>query len=210
MSTLSASKASTLHELRVRLEALPGIERVLIDDERDGIWVIGDPTQERPVLEMEIRGVLSRLGIEPDAVPVELTMRSNSERNRVRFVGVAREMLPDGSVMMRVSLEWQGEVFVGEEVGESGGPIEMRTAAVAAVNAVEALTSVDLGLRLIGIKQIRAFDQEITVTSMLRSGQPPQRLVGAVLASRDPARTAALAVLNGLNRVLGNFLSTNG
>lgn len=210
MTTLSASQPGTLHELRVRLEALAGIERVLVDEEREEIWVIGDPAHERPVIEMEIRGVLTQLGIEPDRVPIELTMRQRTERHRVRFVGVERQALPDGTVQMRVSLEWQGEMFRGEDVGESGRPIEMRTAAVAAVKAVEALSRMELGLRMIGIKQIRAFDQEITVVSMLRPGKPSQRLVGAVLASPDFARTAALAVLNGLNRVLGNFLSTNG
>ena len=210
MTTLSASRPGTLHELRVRLEAITGVQRALVDEEREEIWLIGDPAHERPVLEMEIRGVLSELGIEPDAVPIELTMRLHTERHRVRFVGVEREALADGSVLMRVSLEWNGKIVVGEEVGEAGVPIEMRTTAAAAVRAVETLTQVDLGLRMIGIKQIRAFDQEITVVSMLRPGKPPQRLVGAVLASADLSRNAALSVLNGLNRVLGNFLSTNG
>lgn len=210
MTTLSASKPGTLQELRARLEAITGVERALVDEEREEIWVIGDPANERPILEMEIRAVLSELGIEPDAVPIELTMRLLAERHRARFVDVEREALADGTVLMRVSLEWNGEIIVGEEIGEAGVPIEMRTAAAAAVRAVETLTEADLGLRMIGIKQIRAFDQEITVVSMLRHGKPPQRLVGAVLATPSLARNAALSVLNALNRTLGNFLSSNG
>ena len=56
------------------------------------------------------------------------------------------------------------------------------------VKAIQGVSPEDLHLRLIGVKQIRAFDQEITVVSLLRETNPAQRLVGAVLTTEDPLR----------------------
>ena len=52
-----------------------------------------------------------------------------------------------------------------------------------------------------------AFDAGLTVVSLYRVGTPAQKLLGAVLTGNDPHRAAAVAVLNALNRTLGNLLS---
>ncbi len=206
---------SALHEinvqaLRARLESLDGVERALVDEARGGFVLLTGPDPDRPALEQEVRSAMSEEGVEPDSMPVEVVSHEpRPERHRVRFVGVERWLLPEARVRVRVSLEWNGQVHAAEEVGEASAPLEMRTAA-AAVRAVEGISPEELHLRLIGIKQIRAFDQEITVVSLLRNTGSPQRLVGAVLTTENPLRTAALAVLNALNRVLGNYLSTTG
>jgi hypothetical protein len=44
------------------------------------------------------------------------------------------------------------------------------------------------------------------VASLYRSGPPRQHLVGAVVVGDDPHRAACIAVLNALNRILGNYL----
>jgi hypothetical protein len=46
------------------------------------------------------------------------------------------------------------------------------------------------------------------VVSLYRPGTPAQKLLGAVLAGADRHRSAALALLNALNRILGNYLTT--
>ena len=211
MASPSTPRASTARELRARLEALDGVERALVDETRGGFVLLTGPDVDRLALEQEVRSAMAEEGVEPESVPVEVVSHEpRPERHRVRFVGVERWMLPEARVRVRVSLEWGGQVHVGEEEGEASAALEMRTAASAAVRAVEGISPEDLRLRLIGIKQIRAFDQEITVVSLLRNTGSPQRLVGAVLTTENPLRTAALAVLNALNRVLGNYLSTTG
>ncbi len=203
--------AGTLQALIARLEALAGVERVLVDETRGGFVLLAGPEADRPALDAEVRSAMAEEGVDPASMPVEIVSQEpRPERHRVRFVGVERWLLPEARVRVRVSLEWDGEVHVGEEEGEASAPLEMRTAAAAAVRAVQGISAEDLRLRLIGIKQIRAFDQEITVVSLLRNTGSPQRLVGAVLTTENPLRTAALAVLNALNRVLGNYLSTTG
>lgn len=211
MASQSALPASASSGLRARLEALTGVQRALIDEEHGGVWLVADADVDRTVVEDQARGVLEEEGVDPMTVPVEVTTRAAAqERHRVRFVGVERIPELEGRVRMRVTLEWDGQLHQGEEAGEGGVALEMRTAAAAAVKAVQALSPDDLRLRLIGVKQIRAFDQEITVVSIFRETGGPQRLVGAVLTTDDALKTSALAVLNALNRVLGNYLSTIG
>ena len=104
---------------------------------------------------------------------------------------------------------FEGERFTGSAGGDSGTLIELRTAAQAALAAVEDLTKDGLQVRLIGVKQLRAFDTELVVASLVRTEGEMQRFVGSVLATADPERAACLAVLNALNRALGNFLRTD-
>ena len=211
MASLSALSAESVRALRARLETLDGVERVLVDAEREGLWLVMGADTDRSGIPGEVRTVLLAEDVDPQTVSVEVTARVVAhDRQRVKFLGVERIQLPEAHTRVRVSLEWDGAVRVGEELGESAAALEMRTAAVAAVKAVQGISPEDLRLRLIGVKQIRAFDQEITVVSLLRETTPAQRLVGAVLTTEDPLRTSALAVLNALNRVLGNYLSTTG
>jgi hypothetical protein len=211
VASQSALSPSALAALRARLEALAGVERLMVDEERGGLMIVALPDADREGLEDRVRAAIAEQGLDGVAMPLEVaTHWPHPERHRVRFVGVERRPEPEGRVRVRVSLEWGGNLHEGSESGEGGVTLEMRTAALAAVKAVQELAPEDLRLRLTGVKQIRAFDQEITVVSLYRDMGPPQRLVGAVLTSEEPLRSAALAVLNSLNRVLGNYLSTVG
>jgi hypothetical protein len=93
-------------------------------------------------------------------------------------------------------------------LGRARPGVELKTTAQAAIDALEKLSAQTLGLRIIGIKQVHAFDSDLMVASMIRTNGPHQRLVGAVLVTDNPINSAALAVLSGLNRTLGNFLHT--
>lgn len=196
-----------MEALRARLEAIEGIERVLVD-ERDGeIWVVARPDAGR-ALEEQARALVGEL--ENGSSPaLHMIARAGARERRARFVGV--EQFPDvaGQVRIQVTLEWAGRFYSGDEVGYPATALAVRTAAAAALKAVQALAAEDLHLRLIGVKQIRAFDQEITVVSIFRDAAGPQRLVGAVLTSDDVLKTAALAVLDALNRLMTNHLGTN-
>lgn len=210
MAILSALGPGAITALRARLEALTGVERVLLDEGRDGLWVVTLPDSDHAALEDRVHAIVAEAGLDPGMAVELATHWPHPERHRVRLVDVERLPQAEGGVRMRVSLEWSGTLHRGEEVGEAGIAIEMRTVAAAAVRAIQELSPEDLRLRLIGVKQTRAFDQEITVVSLYRDTNPPQRLVGAVLTADEPLRSPALAVLNGLNRVLGNYLSTIG
>ena len=201
--------AAVLAAVRERLQALPSVERALLDEAQASICLICHPASDLSGLTESARAVLAEEEIEPEGYRIEVTQRPDSAPGgRVRFEGIEVLPEPDRMVRVRVSLEWDGRRVTGEAVGERGETIELRTAVAAAIVALEELTDNALGVRLAGVKQIRAFDAELMVVSLYRPGLPGQKLLGAVLMGADPHRSAALALLNALNRILGNYLST--
>jgi len=202
----SALDSSALQVLRAKLEDIAEVESVLIDEVAATICLICDPQSMETPIRAATSKALEAVGIDEDAVTLELVVRTSGvSRHRVRFVSIDRVMEPENRVRIRIQLEWDGEIKVGTALGEAGEFIELRTAAVAAVNALEAVVGEPLHVKVVGVKQVRAFDTELMVVSMHRTGNPTQRLVGAVPGGRDPRASAAIAVLNGMNRTLGNY-----
>lgn len=209
MAALSTLDAGACERLRLSLEALDGVDRAIIDQATDAICLICEPGAEAEPLNLTVWQTLVNQGLDPSAMTIEITSRSGrGARQRVRFIGVERITHEQGVFGVRVTLEWQGKQVTGEASGGTGPAIEQRTAALAAINAVEALLGEEVGLRLVGVKQVRAFDADLIVTSVYRSGPIPQRFVGAVLAPADPLHGASISVLHALNRLMGNFLAT--
>ena len=209
MPSLSSLDAVDLRVLRGRLEEDDHIERAVLDEEQGAVWIITTADVRAGEVRSRVVEILREFGVAPDDVHLEFASTdANPYRRRVRFVGCERKVLKDGRVRIEAALDWQGEKFEGAAEGESGALIELRTAAQAALEAVMKLTKDELKLRLIGVKQLRAFDTELVVASLVRTEGEMQRFVGSVLATSDPPRAACLAVLNGLNRTLGNLLGT--
>lgn len=209
MPSLTSLDAVDLRVLRGRLEEDHHIIRAVLDEEQGSIWVITPPEAQETELRTRVLAVLQEFGISTEDAHIEVASTAAAPlRRRVRFAGAKREETRDGRVRIHAELDWMGERYAGDAEGESGALIELRTAAQAALHAVEALTNNELKLRLIGVKQLRAFDTELVVASLVRTEGEVQRFVGSVLATSDPPRAACLAVLNALNRTLGNFLRT--
>lgn len=208
MPTLSGLDSAALQVLRAKLEAIPEVESVLIDEPSGAIHLVCEPQAAAQPALRAAAAAMSSVGVTEDSVVIETVIRTSGiMRHRVRFLAADRILEPDHRIRVRVTLEWNGDAKVGEAVGDNGEYIELRTAALAAVNAIEAVVGEPLGVKVVGVKQVRAFDSELMVVSMHRSGEAPHRLVGAVPGGRDPRAAAAIAVLNGLNRTLGNYLN---
>ncbi len=209
MPSLSSLDAVDLRVLRGRLEEDDQVERAVLDEEHGSVCIITPPDVHEGDVRDRVLAILREFDVGSEETTIEFaSMVSSPLRRRVRFVGHQRHETRDGHVRIDAELEWKGERFKGAAEGDSGALIELRTAATAALKAVEALTKDELKLRLIGVKQLRAFDTELVVASLVRTEGEMQRFVGSVLATSDPARAACLAVLNALNRTLGNFLRT--
>jgi hypothetical protein len=121
-------------------------------------------------------------------------------------VDVHGDVEPEQRIRFTVTLEWGGSEYRGTASGEQGGALELRTVAAASLDAVLALVPADLQVRLAGVKQVRAFDADLIVVSLYRPDGTPHNLVGVVVTGTDVRRAAAVAVLNALNRLLGNYL----
>jgi hypothetical protein len=209
MPSLASLDAVDLRVLRGRLEEDDQIERAVLDEEQGSVWIITPPDVHEAEVRTRVTAILAEFDVAADDVQLDFaSMNATPLRRRVRFIGAERREQKDGHVRIEAELEWQGQKYRGGAEGESGALIELRTAAQAALQAVEKLTNDELKVRLIGVKQLRAFDTELVVASLVRTEGELQRYVGTVLATSDPARASCLAVLNALNRTLGNFLRT--
>lgn len=205
MASVSALDASTAQVLRAKLEAIEGIERVVVDETTSTVMLHCSPDANSTSLHKQIEKAIKASGVDASSLNVEL-LTDLAARRRVKFANIER-LVDHNEVRIRVTLEWSGETTIGEAKGESGDLIELRTAAAAALHALEQMLHEDLHIKLVGVKQVKAFDAELMVVALYRGGDSPQRLVGSVSAAGDPRRAAAVAVLNALNRILGNYLS---
>ena len=146
--------------------------------------------------------------VEQSIVPASNGNEAPAKADRLKFGSFNFTRSPAGRCIVQVELEYTGKRFIGRMEGQSSPVGDLRLGAEAAMQAVEAFAQGGLGLELMGVKLVRAFDANVVIVSCTQRTARGTRLVGCYLADRDAVRGAALAVLNATNRVLGNYLST--
>ncbi len=129
-------------------------------------------------------------------------------QDRLRFAQFTLERLPNGRCRSKVELTWrESERFGGNGEGLSSQAGELRCAAEATVVALTQAVGGAVRFDLLGVKAVRAFDATVVIVSLsVLDDAGPHRVVGSYLCETEPARGAALAVLNATNRILGNRL----
>lgn len=127
--------------------------------------------------------------------------------DRIKFESFVLERLPSGRCRAKVSLSWHDDVhFLGEAEGLTSQAGELRCAAHACVLALAKAVRGEVAFELLGVKSVRAFDSNVVIVSLALPGEADaHRVVGCYLTDEDPARGAAIAVLNATNRLLGNL-----
>lgn len=208
MAQGSATDAGTrARRIRDSLTQRQEVQAVFLDEEANRLWIICAGRLGPADLEPDLSVALDAAGVPREKLDIRCVDGAVAQiTRRVRLVDVERFEDDGGQVHVRVTLEWNGSTRTGEASGERAAAIELRTAATAALEALSKVIDEDLHLRLVGIKQFRAFDADLVAVSLYRSGEDPRHLVGTVLQSGPPARAAAAAVLSALNRLLGNYL----
>lgn len=200
-----ALDADARDRLQRELEGLEGVRRAIVDDDAPlRIWLVCERT-DAPA-EMLVRSILARDGLCAADAEVHVSYLPTPEpRRRVRFVSARMAMPRFGRARAEVELEWGGQTFADAVEGETGNAMELRHAAQATLGALGGILNGRMQFSLVGIKSVRAFDTDLVVV-LLRT-ENVNTLIGASLATSDTYRSAALAVLNATNRVLGNYLS---
>ena len=127
---------------------------------------------------------------------------------RLRFAEFTLDRLPNGRCRARVGLTWRdSEQFTGEGEGLASQAGELRCSAQACVVALGQAVQGGMTFELLGVKAVRAFDATVVIVSLAVHGDgSTSRVVGSYLTETDTPRSAALAVLNATNRILGNRL----
>lgn len=104
---------------------------------------------------------------------------------------------------VRVRLSTDGEEYVGETRGTGTGVVELRLAVQATLSALEEAVPRAPRLELVGVKSVRAFDAEAVMVGVRTPLPDDTNLMGCVRMGESPARAAAAATLDAVNRVLG-------
>lgn len=210
MAWRTDTEAGVTSAVRERLSALPAVERVAIDDRQNLLCIICQADSDFSRTADAARSAVESEGEDPSSWRIDVLVRPDMRQaGRVRFHDITVVHERDRNVRVRVALERDGRQVTGEACGEPGEALELRTSVAAAIDALEQLTGSALGLRLAGVKQIRAFDAELMVISLYRPGAPGQKFFGSVVVGSDPRRAAALALLNALNRLLDGDISAH-
>lgn len=121
---------------------------------------------------------------------------------RLRLASVVAERDDSSRRRVEVVLQRREDRWSGSAEGVGGPQVELRLAAEATLAAVSDSTGEALPFRMIGVKSIRAFDGDLVLVGLRGREEPSRRLVGAVPVTGGPARAAAAAVLDALNRHL--------
>jgi hypothetical protein len=129
---------------------------------------------------------------------------------RLRFVGVRSET-SEQRVRIHAQLEHGSALHEGEAMEVDLGAGRLRAAAIATLRAATAASSVDVRFELEAASQIKAFDRDyILVSIMGRSavyGRRLLQLAGAHAIEEDVETAASLATLKAINRVLARVLA---
>jgi hypothetical protein len=198
-------------EVRVEIEALRGVRRVVLDGPPWRMLLVCEAGVEGIRAERAARAVLRRAGGDPGGVELEVGfLAPPPAAGRVRFERLDLQRPRAGVAVATAELGWEGKTFAARAEGESGPAGELRLCASATLRALEAVLDGELSFELIGAKALRVFDHE-AVAVLARSRELPDRkLVGVVLAPGEPGKAAALAVLDATNRLLGTCLKGGG
>jgi hypothetical protein len=134
--------------------------------------------------------------------------RANKSEVRIRFKDFVLQQLPDTRYLARVVLAWHlGDEFVGTAEGENSPQGQLRAAAEATVQALEAAAHGQVGLTVLSVNALETFETVLVVVSLSSHvDHRSERLVGSCLIKERPARGAALSVLNATNRLLSIYL----
>lgn len=134
---------------------------------------------------------------------------ADPKRERLRFESFMFEEHPDGRCSARVQFEWEhGVVYAGEAEGIQTMEGELRAAAQATLQALDAATNGALGLKLIGVKAVRVFDTWVIIAAARGQNEGEAiRLTGSFACEdEDVARGAVIALMNATNRILTGSL----
>lgn len=127
--------------------------------------------------------------------------------DRIRLLDVQTDRDASSGLSVTVELEWNGQVHEGSARGVGTALVEIRLGAEATLEALSRFAEEPDFVRLVGVKTVHAFDSEVVLVSVRCAAAPGRKLVGAVpVEGRDTTRTAAAAVLDAFNRLVGPAL----
>jgi len=138
-----------------------------------------------------------------------MTDKQSAPRGRLKFLELRLHPSPDGQARVTTRMAWQGEEYVGEATGVATREGELRMGAQASLDTIHKVAAGVVEGELTGVKAVRAFDAWVVIAAVRARAQGRDyRLLGAKACEEDDlTRSAAIAVLDALNRVLEKVIN---
>lgn len=127
--------------------------------------------------------------------------KAQSPDKRVRFGSALAERRPGSRVRVSVEVSFEDRSHVAETEGIGTETIEIRLAALATLEAIREVTATP-PFRLVGVKQMHAFDADVILVALSDPEIEGTRYIGAVPVRTTHVAAAAAAVMDATNRVL--------
>ena len=127
---------------------------------------------------------------------------------RVKFIGLSYEDLPDNVMRSKVELEWQGQRYRGTADTECLEDQELISAAQAVCQALEAVVAgSNTSFEYLRCEAISAVGQSLAVVAVAVDSAVSHEYTVGISQIRDtPGNAAARAVLNATNRRMSALL----
>lgn len=143
---------------------------------------------------------------------METPFEEHRRRERARLVEAQLLRGPDTQSLAEVVLELRAVEYRGKAEGVGHGTMDLRVCAEATLDALRQLFEDQLTFRLVGVKSVKAFDDNVAIVAVNVTDigtRESRRFIGTAAApGGNMPMGVARAVLCATNRVLGNYITT--
>lgn len=164
------------------------------------------PESDPSAISDSISSIASSTGVTLDPASIEILRADlpapagKTRRRRLASLAITRT---DDGFTVRVGLELDGDVLMGEVHGPAGRRFEMRAVASAVIQGLGDL--IESAAELDGVHLLQVGETRLAVAQLSTEGGP---LVGSALVRFDEHDAVARATLDAVNRVIGRDRSS--
>ena len=199
---------------------VPGVvDCILSADEgaEPEVYLIAEPGRDRQQVLLAAMTVLAQAGIDMEEEQVHVTIEPNPQISDLVLEELEHEVrarllswnlrATEEQTLAEVELQHGDAVALGRAVSRGAGQAP-ELLAQACLDALELLIRGRVSLRLVGFARVTVGDHDIVnVVLQETAGRAERFLAGTALAADETGRAGAYAVLDAMNRRLGDILS---
>ena len=210
-------------EAQEALLRVPGVVDCIFSAEEDlplEVHLVAASGYDRAEMQLAAMTVLGRLGLDVEEERLHVTVERNPQVSELVVEELEHEVrahllswnlqVSEEQTLAEVELRHGDAVALGRATTRGAGQAP-ELLAQACLDALETLVGGRVSLRLVGFTRVAVGDHDVVnVVLQETAGRSERLLSGAALSGEETARAGAYAVLDAMNRRLGEILSGPG
>lgn len=212
-----------LQDAQNALLQVPGVVDCILSADQESapeVYLVAEAGSNRQQILLAAMTVLSQAGIDMQEEQLHVTIEPNPQVSDLVLEELEHEVrarllswnlrATEEQTLAEVELQHGDAVALGRAVSRGAGQAP-ELLAQACLDALESLIRGRVSLRLVGFARVTIGDHDIVnVILQETNGRSERFLAGAALAADETGRAGAYAVLDAMNRRLGDILSGPG